>query len=216
MSEFNPHPIPDGKVEMNGKTYMTEGDGSLRPIEMIKPQELLEHETAVKILGYWIALSEQVARQKAHVLSDLDAFEAILAQEYGSKIGGKKGNKTIFSFDRLHKVEVRINDMIDFGPELQIAKALVDECLNEWAEDARPELRAIITNAFNTEQEGKVNRAEIVKLTKLPIEEPRWIRAMEAIRDAQRVIGSKLYVRCARRETFDGEWEYITVDMAKA
>ena len=30
-----------------------------------------------------------------------------------------------------------------FGPELQIAKGLVDECLNEWAEGARDEIRAI-------------------------------------------------------------------------
>ena len=104
MTQFEPAPIPDGRETVNGKVYMREGDGGLRPIEMIKAQELLEDETARKIMRYWIALSEQVARHKAHVLDDLDAFEGILAQEYGARVGGKKGNKTLFSFDRLFKV----------------------------------------------------------------------------------------------------------------
>lgn len=39
---------------------------------------------------------------------------------------------------------------------------------------------------------------------------------MKAIRDAMRVVGSKTYVRCYRRETFDGGWQAITIDLAKA
>lgn len=37
-----------------------------------------------------------------------------------------------------------------------------------------------------------------------------------AIRDAQRVIGTKQYVRGYRRETFDGAWQAVSIDMAKA
>lgn len=216
MTDFTPAPIPDGIREIDGQKYMADGAGGWRPLDMIAARELLEDETVRKILGFWIALSDQVARHKAHVIDDIDTFEDCLMMEYGATVGGKKGNKTLFSIDRLFKVEVRINDMIDFGPELQVAKALVDECLNEWASDARPEIRAIVTNAFHTEKEGKVNRAEIVKLTRLNIDEPRWSRAMDAIRDAQRVIGSRTYIRCSRRAAFDAPWETITIDMAKA
>lgn len=218
MSEFTPAQIPDGKVDVNGETWMLDGEGGMKPIAAIKPQELLEDETVRKVLGFWVAASDQVSRLKAHVIDDIDAFEAVLNQEYNAKIGGRKGNKTLFSIDRLFKVEVRINEMLDFGPELQVAKRLIDECLNEWAEKAPAQLRAIVTNAFHTKQEGKVNRAEIVKLTRLPNEagDERWARAMDAIRDAQRVVGSKTYIRCARREAFDAPWQYVTIDMAKA
>ncbi|MCO5059669.1 MAG: DUF3164 family protein, partial [Rhizobiaceae bacterium] len=50
----------------------------------------------------------------------------------------------------------------------------------------------------------------------LDIEDPRWKKAMEAIRDAMRVVGSKTYVRCYERESHDGEWRAVTIDLAKA
>jgi len=34
----------------------------------------------------------------------------------------------------LQKVQIQAQDTIDFGPQLQQAKTLLDECLNEWAE----------------------------------------------------------------------------------
>lgn len=216
MTEFKPASIPNGRQHLNGQAYMTDAKGALVPLDMIKPQHILEYETVRKVLGYWIALSDQVSRHKSHVVDDVDSFEAVLAQEYGATIGGRKGNKTLMSYDGLFKVEVRINDFIDFGSELQIAKGLVDACLNEWSEDARPEIRAVITNAFHTDQAGMVNRSEIIKLTRLPIEDARWKRAMDAIRDAQRVVGSKTYIRCYRRVRHDATWQSVTIDMAKA
>lgn len=118
--------------------------------------------------------------------------------------------------DGLYKVQVAVQDHIDFGPELQIAKTLVDECLNEWASDTGPELRAIVTDAFKTDKEGQINRAQIFVLLRREIDDPRWQRGMQAIRDAIRVVGSKIYVRSYRRESVDAAWQAITVDLAKA
>ena len=61
-----------------------------------------------------------------------------------------------------------------------------------------------------------MNRNELIKLTKLSIDDERWQRAMQAIHDTQRVIGSKQYVRAYQRERFDAAWEAVTTDMAKA
>ena len=216
MTAFEPHPIPDGRVTTNGKTYMPDAKGSLVPIELIRPEDQLEDETVRKIVGFAMALSGQIARFKEHTFDDIGDFEAILAQEYDATKGGAKGNKTLMSHDGLFKVQVQVADYIDFGPQLQIAKGLVDECLNEWAADARPELRAIVTRAFNTDKEGQINRSEIFMLLRLEIDDPRWRKAMEAIRAAMRVVGSKTYVRCYERERPDGPWRAITIDLAKA
>jgi len=206
----------DGVFTINGRQLMADAKGRYVPVETIRPADKLEDETVRKVIGYARELSAQIARFKGHTFDDLGAFEALLAQEYGASKGGAKGNKTFMTFDGLMKVSVQVQDYIDFGPQLQVAKGLIDECLNEWAADSRPEIRAIVTRAFNTDKAGKINRAEIFMLLRLDIEDGRWGKAMEAIRDAMRVVGSKTYVRCYERVAIDAPWQAVTIDLARA
>lgn len=218
MSVFEPAPIPDGRETVNGKEYLIDPKGGLQPVETVKPQHLLEDEMVRRVIGFAVALSDQVARFKGHTFEDIGGFEALLQQEYGIPNGGKRGvrgNRTFMSHDGLFKVEVRISDHIEFGPELQVAKELVDECLNEWSEDANAFLRSIVTDAFSTDKAGQINRAQIFGLLRQDIDDPRWKRAMDAIRDAMRVVGSKTYVRCYKRDEPDAGWQAITIDLAK-
>jgi hypothetical protein len=151
-------------------------------------------------------------------MTDLGEFDALLEQEYGvTKKGNRgKGNRSYKTHDGLMEVEVRVQDRIEFGPELQIAKHLVDECLNEWSADARPEIRAVITDAFNTDQEGRINRTAIFSLLRLSIEDPRWKEAMRAVRDAMRVTGSKnqIYFRLAAQ--IGEPLLSVTIDLSNA
>lgn len=217
VTETNPAPrIPDGRVLIDGVPFLGDGKGGLTPESLIKPQHLLEDQTVRHIASYAMELSDQIARFKAHTFDDIAALESVLTEQYDAKPGGKKGNMTLATVDGLFKVTVQIADHIDFGPESQIAKGLVDECLNEWAATAREELRAIVTRAFSTDRAGQINRAEIFMLLRLEIEDPRWKQGMQAIRDAMRVVGSKTYVRVYRRDRFDAPWQAVTLDLAKA
>ncbi|WP_292458274.1 DUF3164 family protein [Mesorhizobium sp.] len=201
---------------VDGKAYMPDARGNLVPLELIKPTDKLEDETVRKIISFAMPLSDQVARFKEHTFSDLGAFEALLDQEYGAKKGGKKGNKTFMTMDGLMKVKVSVADYIDFGPQLQVAKSLVDECLNEWSANSRPEIRAIVTRAFNTDKAGQINRSDIFMLLRFDIVDERWMKAMQAIRDAMRIVSSKIYVNCYERDNKDAAWRPITIDLAKA
>lgn len=211
-----PKPVPSPIMTIGERDYMPDAKGNLVPVELIRAEDKLEDETVRKIIGYAQDLSDQVGRFKSHTFDDLGAFEALLLQEYGATRGGAKGNKTFTSFDGLFQVKVQVQDHIDFGPQLQIAKTLVDECLNEWSADARAEIRAIVTRAFNTDKEGQINRSEVFMLLRLEIDDPRWQEAMRAVRDAIRIIGSKTYVRCYSRPAPDAAWDAITIDLAKA
>ncbi|WP_375588086.1 DUF3164 family protein [Hoeflea alexandrii] len=206
----------EGVTNVNGKPYMADAKGALVPLEMVKPADKLEDETVRKIMGYARDLSAQIVRFRGHTMTDLGEFDALLDQEYGTKKGGKKGNRTYQTFDGLMKVVVSVADFVDFGPQLQVAKTLIDECLNEWSADSRPEIRAIVTRAFNTDKEGQINRSEIFMLLRMQIEDERWLKAMEAIRDAMRVTGSKEYVRFYERTRITDAWQAVTIDLAKA
>lgn len=205
-----------GVTVVNGKNYMPDAKGNLVPVESIRPADKLEDETVRKVIGFARDLSSRISRFKSHTFNDLGAFEALLDQEYGAKKGGTKGNKTFMTFDGLMKVQVQVQDTIDFGPQLQVAKSLIDECLIEWSADSRTEIRTLITRAFNTDKAGQVNRSEIFMLLRMEIEDARWKKAMEAIRDAMRVVGSKTYVRCYERKSIEDGFEAVTIDLAKA
>ena len=205
----------EGITNVNGKPYMADAKGALVPLEMVKAADKLEDEVVRKIMGFACDLSAQLARFRGHTMTDLGEFDALLDQEYGLKKGGKKGNRTYQTFDGLKKVSVSVADFVDFGPQLQVAKTLIDECLNEWAADSGPEIRAVVTRAFNTDKEGQINRSEIFMLLRLQIEDERWLRAMEAIRDAMRVTGSKEYVRFYERKKVTDAWTAVTIDLAK-
>ncbi|QOL80431.1 DUF3164 family protein [Pseudooceanicola spongiae] len=213
---FEPAQIPDGIIEANGNKYMPDGKGRLTALEVIKAQDKLQDELVRQEFGFAFALAEQLRRFKGHAYENLGDFDALLAQQYGLTKGGAKGNRTYTSFDGLMKIEVRVQDQMDFGPEMQIAKALFDECLNEWSAETRAEMRSIVTNAFDTDKEGQINRTNIFLLLRTESEDTRWTRAQEAIRDAIHVIGSKSYLRFSHRDAQDAAWQALTIDLAKA
>lgn len=210
---------PQAGVELvDGKLMWIDHQGRYVRDELVKPKHKLEDQTVRSIIKFARDLSAQISRFKLHTMADLAALDRLLEEEHGFvKAGNKgKGNRTYITFDGLLRVNVQVAEFMDFGPELQIAKTLIDECLIEWSADSGPEIQTIVTRAFNTDQEGKVNRADVLMLLRLAITDERWLRAMDAIREAQRPRSSKEYVRFGVRESRDADWTTITIDLAKA
>ena len=200
--------IPEG--------YKKDAKNRLVPIDTIKPSDILIDDTIFRCLGFAKDLSAQIRRFKGHTFDDVAALMDLLAEKYGKTTGGKKGNVTFISFDGCAKVQVQVQDHIDFGPELQIAKDLIDECIAEWAAGSRDEIRALVNHAFQVDKPGQVNREALFALRRLDIEDERWCKAMDAITDSIRVTGSKAYVRFYERATPQDKWKPVTIDLAAA
>ncbi|MCW2390962.1 DUF3164 family protein [Sphingobium sp. B11D3A] len=201
---------------IDGARYMVNAEGGLIPESVVKTADKLQDELVRKIIGFALPLSAQVARFRQHSFDDVDDFVALLEQEYGARRGGSKGNLTFTSYDGLLKIVVQVSEHIVFGPELQVAKGIIDECLVEWSATSGPEIRAIINRAFDVDNQGRVNRNDLLSLLRLEFADERWKKAMQAIRDSFRVVGSKRYIRLYRRETGDGQWQSISIDVATA
>lgn len=201
---------------INGRAHRKDARGAFVPESAIKPQDMLIDDTVRDIMGYARDLSAQIARFRGHTFDDIGSLQSLLDEKYGAKAGGRKGNVTLTTFDGLMKVQVQVQDQLDFGPEMQSAKKLVDECLIEWAAESRDEIRAIVTRAFQVDKEGKINRAEIFSLLRVEIADERWTRAMDAVRESIRTIGSRTYIRFFERDEPDGQWRPVTIDLANA
>lgn len=194
--------------------YMRTATGDLRPVELVSPLDMMRDAIVQELVSDARGMAALLAKFKAKTFTDIHAFAAESAAKYGTTWGGKKGNITLTSFDGRFKVVLAASDHIAFDERLQIAKSLVDECINEWAASSRPEIKAIVQQAFDTDKEGKVNVGRILGLQRLDIQDERWQRAMQAIRDGITVSGSKHYVRFYERIKGTDEYRAISLDIA--
>ena len=213
MTVGSSHPAA---IDVGGAAYLRDAKGALVPIAAIKAADLLIDEAVRGILDRAGVLSAAIGAFKAATFAQVASLQELLAQHYDAKVGGAKGNITLLSFDGCSKVHVQVADLIDFGPELQAAKVLIDACLNEWAATSGAELRALVNRVFSVDKQGQINRAELFMLMRVEIEDVRWRRAMDAIRDSIRVIGSRTYVRFYARDAGDAPWRAVSVDIATA
>lgn len=203
-------------IDVGGTPYIRDAKGSLVPLAAVKAADLLMDETVRSILLQARDLSAAIAAFKARTFERVGELQALLAQNYGATVGGRKGNITLMTFDGCAKVQVQISDRLEFGPELASAKTLIDECLTEWAVGSGVELQALVNRVFQVDKEGQINKAELFMLLRVEIADPRWLRAMDAIRESIRVVGSRQYVRFYERPASDAHWGAVSIDIANA
>lgn len=217
LEELNVYRLPAPTADIPAGHRM-DAKGRLVPERAIRAQEQLEDEMVRKVVGFAADLANQIRRFRAHTLANIEAFLDLLRQEYGTtKRGARgKGNVTFMSYDGLMKVQVQIADSVTFGPELQVAREAFAECIAEWSEGARVEMRAIVDQAFEADKEGNINRESVFRLLRLDFDHPRWKAGQDAIRDSIRVVGSKSYFRFYTRDNHDAPWRAVPIDLASA
>lgn len=181
--------------------------GRYVPRELVSPIDLLRDQFVRDVCSRARDMAKQIARWRTQLLEDIESFVDLSAEQYGVERGGAKGNVALISYDGRFKIQRNRNDKIVFDERLQAAKVLVDECVSEWAADARVEIRALIQHAFQTDAAGKISTDRVLGLRRLEITDPKWREAMRAIGDSIQVIGTSTYVRCY--ELIDGSWHAL-------
>lgn len=192
-----------------------DAQGRLVPIEMIKPIDQERDRLVRQLVGRAYGLNQELAQFKAAAFGDVDAFVDLSAEQYDVHLGGKKGNVTLVTFDGRYKVIRAKADSIVFDERLQAARALIDECLADWTEGARPEVTLLINDAFRTDTKGEIRTASVLALRRLAIEDERWTRAMTAIGEACQVASTTSYLRLYERVGDTDQYVPISLDIAK-
>ena len=199
-------PIPEG--------YRRDAKGCLVPEAMIKPIDRTRDELVGELSRQARIVSDGLREFKARVFADINAFVDLSAEQYGVKMGGKKGNLTLFSFDGAFKVQVAIAEHMVFDERLQAAKHLIDECIIDWSQGSRDEIKVLVQSAFQTDKEGKINTGRVLALRRLDIRDEKWQKAMLAIGESLQVVGSKEYVRFYERIGNTDQYRPISLDVA--
>lgn len=207
-----PTPLAHGQEIPTG--YMKNARGYLIPTSKIKEIDLLRDEQARKIATTAKELNALLTQTKLQMFSDFNDFVALSASEYDTKIGGKKGNATITSFDGTIRVQMAVSDNVVFDERLQVAKSLIDECLHAWTENSNDNIKAIINQAFQVDKEGKISTHRVLGLRSLNITDTKWLKAMQAIQDSVKVTSTREYIRVYEQDT-NGNEQQIIIDFSK-
>lgn len=200
---------------MNEQQYKEDSQGRLVPVDSIKEIDLMRDDVVMEIVRQAEAVHKTIAEFKDRAFADIQAFVDLSAEKYGAALGGRKGNVSLMSFDGKYRVLRAIQENIVFDERIQAAKALIDECLKDWTDGARAELKAVIDRAFEVDKAGNLNTGRILTLRNIKSDDSRWQEAMMAISDSIKVVGSKSYVRIYKRRA-DGEYDQIPLDIAAA
>lgn len=190
------------------------------PDHLVTDADRMKDELAERLASGAEGVQAAMAAFKKAALDEMYAAKELLFEKYGAKVGGKKGGFGIRSYDGATEVRLDVADRISFGPELQAAKALIDECIESWAEGADPNIRVLIDDAFQVNKAGRIDTKRVLGLRKLPIKGPdgnpddRWQRAMDAITDALIVDQTATYVRFYRRNDQTNGMELVNLDFS--
>lgn len=196
------------------KGYMADAKGCLVPESMVKPIDRARDELVTELARQARIVSDGLREFKGRVFDDINAFVDLSGEQYGVKLGGKKGNLTLFSFDGALKVQVAIAEHMVFDERLQVAKHLIDECIIDWSQGSRDEIKVLVQAAFQTDKEGKINTGRVLALRRLDIRDEKWQKAMQAIGESLQVVGSKEYVRFYERVGNTDQYQPISLDVA--
>jgi hypothetical protein len=192
-------------TKIDTDTMMKDAKGRLVPMENIREIDRLRDDLVRRLTARYDALRAQCIEFRAWADSEINAFLELSNERYGLKLGGQAGNLTLASYDGSLRILRAVQKNIAFTEEIHAAKQLIDQCLVEWCQGARPELKVVVDDAFKVDSKGDLAAERVLGLRRLKIDDPRWISAMEAIADACWVDSTKQYLRFYDRSS-DGTY----------
>lgn len=182
------------------------------PTSRISPLEKKMERNATKIVkeakkvnNYLIALKKLIEAYSNEVYTDF-------LKENSLKAVDRKGNFTWYNFDRSIKIEININDIIQFDDMLiQGCKEKLDEFLESSITGVESFIKDLILDAFETSR-GKLDTRKVMALLKhkSKIKDKRYHEAMDLLERSIRRPDSKRYSRVWER---DEEGKYQSIDL---
>lgn len=195
--------------------YWQDADGRLIPEDMVRPLDRVRDQVVSDLVAGAIKAAAELAAFKARAFDEIAAFVERSAREYKVKLGGHKGNVSLTSYNGKYKIVRQVSETLQFDERLQVAKELIDQCIQRWGGESRPEMLILVQDAFQVDKQGKVSTSRVLGLRKHNIDDAKWKKAMAAITDSVHASSSKSYIRFYERGA-NGDYRPISLDVATA
>lgn len=183
-------------------------NGNKVPAQYVPKLDKERERITLKYLAKAKKLSEQLANLKEELLADCDwVYDQMLAEN--NVPGNSKGGFSLSTFDRSAKIEISIQERIEFDDLISVAHEKIKQYIEEKTQGVDHDLQQLINQAFET-RKGRMDVKRILGLFRLQINHPLWIDAMELIKKSISRNSSKRYARVWEK---DKEGEYRSVEL---
>lgn len=198
------------KVIKNGTTSWIDHDGNNIPVRYIDPtdkkRDALVERTIKKIENESLRLKQL----KEKIEQDINRFLETVATEYGQDW---KGNASLRNFDQSKEVQIKYGQSISFDERLQVARQLIDRCIESWSEGSDMKIRMLVNQAFKIDKKGQLDAKLILSLRNIKIKDKDWKKAMDLISDSVKIENRRKYF-IFRRKDVNGEWQTISMNFS--
>jgi hypothetical protein len=202
---------------LNGSGMWRDKEGGFKHPDVIGVDKQLEDEVVTNLVTEAKEMERALIAFKTKAFEGCQSFIDLLRQNYNMDRLAKSetGAVTLKSFDGTTEVQIQVAKLITFDAKLRLAKEKFDEYFTEKTEHADPEIRTLITRAFEV-RNGKVDVKLVLSLKSYAIKNPKWLEAMKLIDDATEIAGTKSYIRFKERANgnIDGELRTIILNIA--
>lgn len=193
--------------------WMDESQASI-PYNRTTKLERDKEAFAKKIVDAALAVNKKLDAFKTELKVMCDEVYRQAAIEFGTRPEAK-GNYTWFSFDRSIKIEININERIDFDDlTIKAAKEKLDSFLSENIDGKIAFAKELVIDAFTTSR-GKLDAKKVLALLKYrsKISNEQFNDACVLIEQSIRRPDSKTYYRISVKDTA-GEYKAIELNFS--
>lgn len=193
------------------KKIWKDHNGNVIPVHYVPKLDKERDRAAQKVLKQALDLNLKLSDFKAKSIELCDdVFEKMLAEHNVKK--DRKGNYSITSFDKDIKIEMNIQERVEFDDLIQVAQEKISEYLEEKTGGIDEDLRQIINMAFKTTK-GQMDVKRVLGLFKLNIKNKKWLEAMDILKKSINRNTSKRYMRIWQKNA-QGEYKSIELNFS--
>jgi len=188
--------------------------GTSIPFNRTHAIERLKEKKAFQLYKKALVLNNELVKFKEHMAEVCDEVYKKAMEELKNE-SPNKGNFTWYNFDRSIRIEVKINERIEFEDmAIQACKDKLNKYISENTSSTDPLIPQLINDAFST-QRGKLDAKKVMGLLRYRsrIKNELFQQAMDHLEESIRRPSSKAYYMISVR-TDEGKYELLDLNFA--
>lgn len=188
-------------------------NGNEIPAQYVPTIDKQKDRVARRILKNAIDVNNRLTKLKDESLAACDElYESMLEEAQVTVRKNSRGGYSITSFDKEIKIEVSIQERVEFDDNITIAQEKINEYLKEKTKDTDHDLVQIVNLAFKTTK-GQLDVKRVLSLFQLNIKHKLWNEAMDVLKKSITRNNSRRYMRVWEKNK-NGDYQSIDLNFS--